>query len=164
MVCGGYGPCHGQFSAGVHLACQQVGDAVTTLHTRLPCADDGIRVVSPGCRLDDGTAVEDDNDRLAGSVESVAGVENELVLIGCETELRGNVAVNTFTGLTGDSNDGGICRLCLIVDADGVNADFRIFLLSHHFALEPLGGVTLGLELHFGELHVLAVDVSQGSR
>ena len=40
-------PCHGELSRGVHLASEQVGNRVSTLHAWLPCAEDGIGVGAP---------------------------------------------------------------------------------------------------------------------
>ena len=97
-------------------------------------------------------------------MEGVAGVDDEVMLVGREVEFGVDVAVNALTGLTSNGDDSCIGGFCLVVDADGVNANLGVLLLAHHLRLEPLGRMTLSLELRSGKLHVLTVDVGKHGR
>ena len=97
-------------------------------------------------------------------MEGIADIGDESTLLGDEVELGVDVAVDTLTGLTTDGDDGGIGSAHLIVDGDGRDTDFRIFLLAEILSLIPLGWMALGLELHFGKLDVFAVDIREDGR
>ena len=164
MVGGGNGPCHGELSAGVHLAREDVGHGVASLLAGLPCHEDGVGIGAPRGGLDDRSAVDDHHHGLALCVERVAHVHDHLPLVLGEVELALYLAVNALAGLTANGDDGCVGILHFIVDADGADADFGVLLLSEHLHLIPACGMAVGLELCAGILHILAIDVGERLR
>ena len=82
-----HGEGHGQLTAGRSLTAQDVGYAVTTLLTSLPCQQDCIGQVLPRGSFNDTTNVEYHNHLLTGCVKSFADVGNQLVLLLAEVEV-----------------------------------------------------------------------------
>ena len=97
-------------------------------------------------------------------MEGIAYVLDECLLLGHEVKLGIDITVNTFTGLTGNGDDGGISCLHFVIDANRTDTYLRIFLLTEVFHLIPFGWMTLGLELHLGKFYILEVDVGQRLR
>ena len=97
-------------------------------------------------------------------MEGVTYVYNQMTLLGNQVELCLDIAVDTLTSLTTDGDDGCISTLNLLIDSDRCDRYLRIFLLSHHLCLEPLGRMALCLELNSGKRYVFTIDVGESSR
>ena len=164
MVGGGEGPGHGKFARRIDFTGEQVGYGVATFHAWLPGAEDGIGIAAPGGCLDDRTGVDDDDNGFASLMEGVADVLDQRLLFGDEVELCLDVAVDALTGLAADGDDGSVGGADFLFYGNRRDADLRILLLTHHLSLEPLGGMTLGLEFYAGIGDVFAVDVGELGR
>ena len=161
MVGGGQRPGHRELARRGDLAGEQVGHRVAPFHAWLPGAEDGVGIAAPGGCLDDRARVDDHDDGLAGLMEGIADVLDERELLGDEVELGGDVAIDAFTSLTADGDDGGVGACHFLLDGDGGETNLWILLLPHHLSLEPFGGMALGLELHAGIGDILSVDVGE---
>src|SRR3712207_795032 len=71
-VSGAYWPCHCQATGRIGLTYEHIGNAVSTLLTRLPSHENGVNTVAPrGCFHDTSRIYHNDNG-LTGGMESVA--------------------------------------------------------------------------------------------
>ena len=164
MIGGCDGPGHRQFTRRIHLTSEQVGNRVTTFHTGLPSAENGIWIAAPRGCLNDTARVDDDDDGFACSVEGVANVHDQGALLRNEVELSVDIAVDTLASLTSNGDDGGVCCIYLVINGDGRDGNLRILLLAEVLHLIPLGGMALGLEFRLGKIDVLTIDVGKNGR